>query len=153
MFMLIYGFYAYSFFWGGFLRYNEVKNGDTVYTGGMVIAILFCVIFGAFNLGAAGPHFNAISEGRIGGKLAFEVIDHIPSIVPDDKNAKNIDRQTVKGGFEFRNVNFNYPTRPEVKVMKNLNLNIEAGKTTALVGPSGSGKSTVIQMIERFYDP
>jgi ATP-binding cassette subfamily B (MDR/TAP) protein 1 len=50
-------------------------------------------------------------------------------------------------------VNFNYPSRPDVQVMKNLNLVIKGGKTTALVGPSGSGKSTVIQMIERFYDP
>jgi hypothetical protein len=51
MFMLIYAFYAYSFFWGGFLRYNDIKNGDENYTGGHVIGILFCVIFGAFNLG------------------------------------------------------------------------------------------------------
>lgn len=50
-------------------------------------------------------------------------------------------------------MNFKYPSRPDVPVMKDLCLTIEGGKTTALVGPSGSGKSTVIQMLERFYDP
>lgn len=91
LFMLIYAFYAYAFFWGGYLRYNLVMNGDKLYTGGAVIGILFCVLFGAFNMGAAGPHFAAVAEGKIGGKLAFEVIDHVPSVEPDDKSAKYLD--------------------------------------------------------------
>lgn len=153
LFTTIFGFYGYAFFWGGFLRYNDIKNGDREYTGGAVLGILFCVIFGAFNLGGAGPHFASIAEGRIGGKLAFEVINHRSAIEPDEKNAKILEKTKVSGTFEFKNVNFRYPTRPDVQVMKNLNLTIEAGKTTALVGPSGSGKSTVIQMLERFYDP
>jgi ATP-binding cassette, subfamily B (MDR/TAP), member 1 len=40
-----------------------------------------------------------------------------------------------------------------VTVLKNVSLNIPAGKFTALVGASGSGKSTIIQLLERFYDP
>lgn len=55
--------------------------------------------------------------------------------------------------LEFKNINFKYPSRPELEVLRNFSCVIEAGKTTALVGPSGSGKSTLIQMIERFYDP
>ena len=50
-------------------------------------------------------------------------------------------------------MDFVYPTRPDVKVLKGLNLSVEAGKTLALVGPSGCGKSTVVSLIERFYDP
>jgi ATP-binding cassette subfamily B (MDR/TAP) protein 1 len=64
-----------------------------------------------------------------------------------------LDKEKVKGTFEFKNVNFRYPTRTDLQVMKNFSVTIEGGKTTALVGPSGSGKSTIIQFIERFYDP
>ena len=59
----------------------------------------------------------------------------------------------MKGSYEFKNVEFTYPSRKDQKVLKSFNCVFEAGKTTALVGPSGSGKSTIIQLLERFYDP
>lgn len=59
----------------------------------------------------------------------------------------------MQGRIEFKNINFSYPTRPELQILKDFSCVMEAGKTTALVGPSGSGKSTIIQMIERFYNP
>lgn len=48
---------------------------------------------------------------------------------------------------------FHYPTRPDVPVLQNLNLDIQAGQTVALVGPSGSGKSSCLQLLLRYYDP
>ena len=48
---------------------------------------------------------------------------------------------------------FNYPSRPEVAILRGLTLTIEPDQTVALVGPSGCGKSTVIQLVQRFYDP
>ncbi|NXV85604.1 MDR1 protein, partial [Calonectris borealis] len=57
------------------------------------------------------------------------------------------------GNITFNDVAFNYPTRPEAKVLRGLNMNIEKGQTLALVGSSGCGKSTVVQLLERFYDP
>ena len=59
----------------------------------------------------------------------------------------------MQGQFEFRNVDFFYPARPDNKILDQFSCIFEAGKTTALVGPSGSGKSTTIQLLERFYDP
>ena len=53
----------------------------------------------------------------------------------------------------FSNIEFNYPSRPDVRILKGLSLVIEPNKTIALVGPSGCGKSTVIQLVQRFYDP
>jgi len=44
-------------------------------------------------------------------------------------------------------------TRPGIRVLRGLNINIKPGSYVAIVGASGSGKSTVIQLIERFYDP
>ena len=59
----------------------------------------------------------------------------------------------MTGSISFKNVHFNYPARRDVKILQGLDLQIESGKTVALVGPSGCGKSTCIQLIQRFYDP
>lgn len=48
---------------------------------------------------------------------------------------------------------FTYPARPDIQVMKGLDLQIKVGQTVALVGPSGCGKSTVVQLLQRFYNP
>ena len=48
---------------------------------------------------------------------------------------------------------FNYPTRPDIPVLRGLSLEVKKGQTLALVGSSGCGKSTVVQLLERFYDP
>jgi ATP-binding cassette subfamily B (MDR/TAP) protein 1 len=52
----------------------------------------------------------------------------------------------------FENVNFSYPTRPDVQVLNNLSVRFPAGKLTAIVGESGSGKSTIVGMLERWYE-
>ena len=56
-----------------------------------------------------------------------------------------------EGRVEFNNVHFSYDGR--IEVLKRINLTIEPGKTTALIGKSGSGKSTLAKLIPRFYDP
>ena len=59
----------------------------------------------------------------------------------------------VQGQVRFEDVHFRYPTRPGVRVLRDLNLTVQPGTYIALVGASGCGKSTTIQLIERFYDP
>jgi len=76
----------------------------------------------------------------------------VPKVNPNAAG-KMVDQKSMKGNIEFKNVEFTYPTRQDLKVLKNFSCTFESGKTTALVGPSGSGKSTIIQLIERFYDP
>ena len=62
-------------------------------------------------------------------------------------------RLSQAGGFEFQNVTFSYPSRPEVTVLDQISLSIPANKHTALVGLSGSGKSTIAGLVTRLYDP
>ena len=50
----------------------------------------------------------------------------------------------------FRNVHFSYPSRPDNKVFRGLNLTVMEGETLALVGPSGHGKSSTVQLMERY---
>lgn len=79
----------------------------------------------------------------------FEIMDDPIKIVTGDKKTmfKNIET-----AVEFKNVTFAYPTKPDVKVLKNFNLKIKKGESIALVGSSGSGKSSVISLILRFYN-
>ena len=63
------------------------------------------------------------------------------------------EKEFFDGTIELNSIDFTYPARPETKILKNISLKIEKGKTLALVGPSGGGKSTIISLIERFYDP
>ncbi|CAA7041415.1 unnamed protein product [Microthlaspi erraticum] len=81
----------------------------------------------------------------------FEIVDRVPTIEPDDNSA--LKPPNVYGSIEFKNIDFCYPTRPEVLVLSNFSLKVSGGQTLAVVGVSGSGKSTIISLIERYYDP
>lgn len=58
----------------------------------------------------------------------------------------------MKGDIRFKNIEFRYPARQSVKVLRRLNLGVKSGETLALVGSSGCGKSTSVALIERFYN-
>jgi uncharacterized membrane protein len=54
-------FMAYTFFWGGYLRWNEIMNRDEPYSAGAIMVIMFSIVFGVAVLGMMAPHFKAIS--------------------------------------------------------------------------------------------
>ncbi|KAI7724845.1 hypothetical protein M8C21_006959, partial [Ambrosia artemisiifolia] len=88
---------------------------------------------------------------RVAAAKIFKIIDHKPNV---DRNCESgLELEPVLGQLELKNVDFSYPSRPDVKILNNFTLSVPAGKTIALVGSSGSGKSTVVSLIERFYDP
>ncbi|XP_036965462.1 bile salt export pump isoform X1 [Acanthopagrus latus] len=118
---------------------------------GSLIQVFFGVLMAAMNLGQASPCLEAFASGRAAAKTIFDTIDREPEIDCFSEEGHKLDK--VKGDIEFHNVTSFYPSRPEVKILNDLSMQIKAGETTAFVGPSGSGKSTTIQLIQRFYDP
>ena len=91
--------------------------------------------------------FSSIQRGVASGDRIFSVTDIQPDI-RDQPEARQIEQFDDK--IRFENVSFAYE---EHMILKNINLEIEKGKTIALVGPSGGGKSTLADLIPRFYDP
>ena len=61
--------------------------------------------------------------------------------------------QRVEGEIEFKDVSFEYPSRPGEQVLETINLRIAPQKITAIVGDSGAGKSTISKLLMRLYDP
>lgn len=75
-----------------------------------------------------------------------------------EEKTENIDLEKpkaieIEGNVTFENVNFSYPSRRDIEVLKNISFKVEKGKQIAFVGPSGAGKSTIASLIFGFYNP
>ncbi|KAI7726106.1 hypothetical protein M8C21_021578, partial [Ambrosia artemisiifolia] len=81
----------------------------------------------------------------------FQTLDRKTEIQPDAP--EHPPSKPIIGEIEFRDIDFSYPLRPEVRILDNFSLRIEPGTKVALVGPSGGGKSSVLALILRFYVP
>jgi ABC-type multidrug transport system fused ATPase/permease subunit len=142
--------FALGIWFGVKLILQSKEDNNDLYTIGSILVIYWSVCGVGINIGSAAPSFEAIQIARGTAAQIFEVIERKPLI--DSDSTTGLKPEGFEGNIEFRNVRFNYPMRPEVQVLNDLNLMINSRQTIALVGPSGCGKSTVIQLIQRFYD-
>lgn len=90
---------------------------------------------------------SILQKGIAAAESVFSLLD---TEIEQDKGQKEIGR--VKGEIEFHNVSFSYASAAHKKVLQDINLHIEPGKTIAFVGTSGSGKSTLVNLLPRLYD-
>ena len=88
-----------------------------------------------------------LQQGIAAGENVFELIDE-----NKEHDKGNINNLNIKNNIVFENVSFIYPNN-NTPVIKNINLEIKAGKFIALVGMSGCGKSTLVNLIPRLYNP
>ncbi|PPQ91666.1 hypothetical protein CVT25_012879 [Psilocybe cyanescens] len=114
---------------------------------------LMSTTFGAIQAGNVFSFVPDISSAQGAGSDIIKLLDSTPEIDAESTEGKVIDAKAVQGHIRFENIHFRYPTRPGVRVLRELSFEVEPGTYIALVGASGSGKSTTIQLIERFYDP
>lgn len=78
----IFATYAYAFFMGSIWIDKEIRNDsfDRLYQAGDILSCFFGVVFGMFSVGMATPNLKAVAEGKVAGKMAFDVIDREPAI-------------------------------------------------------------------------
>ena len=91
--------------------------------------------------------WNSLMSAVAGAERVFEVMDEReePADVPGAR-----DLQVPRGDVEFRSVSFGY--RPDVPVLKGIDLKAPAGSVTAIVGRTGAGKTTIVNLLTRFYE-
>ena len=130
--------------------------GGTLIGNGQYSLFQFFIVFTEiiFSVQSAGTVFSFAGDMGKAKNAAAELkklFDRQPKIDPWSKDGEKVEH--VDGTIEFRDVHFRYPTRPDVPVLRGLNLTVKPGQYVALVGASGCGKSTTIALMERFYDP
>lgn len=130
-------------------------NGGDMNSAKLTSFLLY-TIYIAVALGGLSGLYSSLMSAVGASERMFELIDRVPKIptahMKDSSDGSYLNSET-SGKIEFRNVNFSYPTRKDVQVLKDLSFICKPGETTAIVGPSGGGKSTIVSMILRFYDP
>jgi len=77
----------------------------------------------------------------------FEILDQ-----PKEPDAGTLPLARARGDVSYRNISFRYESGKE-PALRDVSLDVAAGKTVALVGQSGSGKTTLVSLLPRFYDP
>ncbi|OQD88034.1 hypothetical protein PENSOL_c073G04330 [Penicillium solitum] len=116
-----------------------------------ILTIILATVTGIACLGGIVPPLQVFTIATAAGSRLYSTIDRRTPGIASRRSEGKLDN--VLGHIELQNVRHIYPSRPDIVVLDNLSLDIEPGKTTAIVGPSGSGKSTIIELLERFYDP
>ncbi|PWN22410.1 putative Leptomycin B resistance protein pmd1 [Microstroma glucosiphilum] len=142
---LSFGVIALGFWYGSTL----LINGE--YTSASFFTVLTAVVFGSIQAGNVFNFVPDISNFHNAASDMINMLDNVPEI--DSESTEGEVLRKVTGNIRLEGVHFRYPTRPTVRVLRGLDLDIKAGQYVALVGPSGCGKSTTIQLLERFYDP
>uniref|UniRef100_A0A7E4UMG2 ABC-type antigen peptide transporter n=1 Tax=Panagrellus redivivus TaxID=6233 RepID=A0A7E4UMG2_PANRE len=143
----------------GILTVVLFYGGHLVILGKVEAGLLVSFLLYQFQLGEnlreLGEVWNGLMQAVGASRKVFELIDRECKI-PNNGNVK-FDGQggnhKLEGRIEFRNVRFNYPTRPDIPIMQDLSFTVKPGEVVALVGPSGGGKSSCIAMLEHFYEP
>jgi ABC-type multidrug transport system fused ATPase/permease subunit len=145
LFFVIYCTDALGFWYGSRL----VMSGE--YDVSQVLIVFFSMLLGSNAFLQMPMNLAAVSSAAGAAYKIFATIDRVPGIDSDSK--EGLQPGHINGEIEFRDIKFVYPTRPDVTVLKKLNLKVHPGMTVAFVGPSGSGKSTSVSLLQRFYDP
>jgi ATP-binding cassette subfamily B protein len=123
-----------------------VQHGEL--SAGALTSFLVYTLLVGFSLGALADLWADFMRAAGAAERVFELLDRRPEMPLAGGSTPEIE-----GVVRFSGVTFAYPSRPDVRVLDELDLELQPGKVVAVVGPSGAGKSTIASLLGRFYDP
>ncbi len=139
--LAIFGGIVGVIWYGGVL----VENGE-ISVGKLISFVLYTTFIGA-SIAGLGDIYSQLQRSIGSSERILEILDHTDESNNSHRSLK------LTGSVSYENVEFSYPTRSDVTVLKSVSISIKPGEKIALVGPSGSGKSTIASLLMRFYNP
>lgn len=88
------------------------------------------VSFSMGSIGFAAAYFPEYKKARLAAGIIFKMLGEVPYI---DSLSTTGQKREIKGSIHFNNLHFVYPERPQVKILKGLDVSVEPGQTLALV--------------------
>jgi len=131
------------------LGYGGLLVADGTMTAGALTAFLVYTLLIAMGLGTLADIWAEAMRGLGAAERVFDLTDRVAAM--PISGGRVLDR--VEGRVAFEGVHFAYPSRPDVPVLRGVDLTVRPGEVVALVGPSGAGKSTLGALLSRLYDP
>jgi ABC-type multidrug transport system fused ATPase/permease subunit len=126
-----------------------IQSGE-VTAGQLISFVTFTAVVGA-SIAALSNFFTEL-VGAIGAsERLLEILD-TPSEI-EERPQTNLKAGRLNGDILLENIAFAYPTRPDMPVLKGVDMTISSGSKVALVGQSGAGKSTIMQLLLQFHRP
>jgi ATP-binding cassette, subfamily B, bacterial len=118
--------------------------------------LLTFIIYTGFiggSVGGLGDMYAQIQRTIGASERVIEILDEQSEIVLDKVEAHPLKVGVASAGaISFQNVAFEYPSRPDMPVLKDVSFEVKSGEKIALVGHSGAGKSTIVQLLMRYYN-
>ncbi|MBN7814233.1 ABC transporter ATP-binding protein [Algoriphagus pacificus] len=139
IFALFGGIVAVMWYGASLVGSGEMSVGE------LVSFVLYTTFIGG-SIAGLGDIYGQVQKAIGSSERVLEILEEEPEFAGGDVALD------FKGKIDFKNIQFHYPTRPEVEVLKGLSFHVNPGEKVALAGHSGAGKSTIIQLLLRFYE-
>ncbi|MCT4665945.1 MAG: ABC transporter transmembrane domain-containing protein [Flavobacteriales bacterium] len=124
---------------------HMIQSGSL--TIGGLTEFLFLTVFIAASLGSLGDLYTQFQKAVGASDKLMEILDETQENLEDE----NGQIKKLNGAISLKNLKFAYPSRPEMDVLKGIDLEIKPGEQIAIVGGSGAGKSTLAAILYQFY--
>lgn len=133
-----------------------IWRGSALLSSGQLVAgdLFSFVIYSAFvggTIGGLASVYTSIQKFIGATEDLFAIFDEKEEAIQEVNELEPM--QEIKGAISFKNLSFAYPSRPDDKVLKNIQLDIPANQMVALVGASGAGKTTIASLLLRLHEP
>lgn len=124
-----------------------VQDGELTY-GEFFASVMLAMTIG-FSIGGLAEFVTSLLKAIGATERVMDLAEEPREAVQRDREHK-VER-FLSGDLVVQGLNFRYPTRPDVHVLKDVSFEVHPGQQVAIVGPSGSGKSTITALILQFY--